>query len=997
MSEVTTKKTAYWKSLNELAQNEAYRKHVENEFAEGASEAPSKQSRRTFLELLGASVALAGLAACRRPIEKIVPYVNQPEFVVPGNPLFYATAVPMAGSVTGLLVETNEGRPIKVEGNPDASSSLGGTNRYHQAATLDLYDPDRSQGIRLDGNSATWDEFSTYAKEHFSTEKKILFISSDYASPTLERLKSSFLPQSKGSKWVTYEPFMEENIHAATKLVFGKPLRRVNHFDKASVILSIDDNFLDNAFNGVSNTKAFSKARRVMSVNDSPARLYVAESNFSVTGSMADHRFRLKNSQLLAFTQALATELSDHSALSNFRGFSNDFTNDERVKKLATDLKANKGKSIVTAGFQQNSDIHALVALINYALDNQGKTVSYHEVSFLTSLRGLSALKSALSEVKAGSYDGIVVLGTNPVFDAPADLEVKSALKSLPSIHLSSYFDETSRSAKWHINEAHFLESWGDGWSYTGEMSVIQPLIQPLHQGKSSIEILSLLLGSKMSGHEHVKETWKSVVKGSFDKEWKALLHEGYFKNSFTAINTSPKGSIKPIQEPASKGVELNLVPSPVLWDGRFANNAWLQELPEPISKITWDNVGFVSLKTAEKWGVHSNIGKTGEGEASLVTFKTTSEKSITAPVWVIPGHADDVVTLQVGFGRKNIARNTDGGVNAYTLSTSDTPFHFSGVSTADSGDRYPIACVQDHHSMEGRSIVREADLEDYRAKPDFAPAMIKLPGKIDELGNAIDLFNEQNAYTEGQPQWGMTIDLNSCTGCGVCTIACQAENNIPIVGKTEVLRGRELHWIRTDRYFTGDLDNPEIVHQPLACQHCEMAPCEQVCPVAATVHSEDGLNQMTYNRCVGTRYCANNCPYKVRRFNFFNYTKEFLTTGKDPEIIQMAMNPEVTIRFRGVMEKCTFCVQRINRGKIETKRATGNSRKPSDGTVKTACQQACPADAIQFGDITDKNSLVSKHKANERNYKLLEELNARPRLTYLAKIRNYNKDLAQA
>lgn len=610
--------------------------------------------------------------------------------------------------------------------------------------------------------------------------------------------------------------------------------------------------------------------------------------------------------------------------------------------------------------------------------------------------------------MKAGVYDTVVLIGTNPVYAAPSDLDFATALGNVDTkIHLSDYYDETSRVADWHVNRAHFLEAWGDGLSYTGQRSVIQPQILPLYDSLSEIEFLNTIVsGEESVGYDLVQETWRGYFSSNFNQNWETVLHDGVDPNSgFSSVDVSLRGGfasdIRPNlnAEPIS-GMEITIKPDATLFDGRFANNGWLQELPEPMTKITWDNVALMSPSTAESLGLPPEQSfKSNEVPTVRISAGDTT---IEIAAWVLPGHADNSITLTTGYGRNNLGRVADGvGVDVYPLRTSEAMFN-QPASVERTGSMYEIACVQDHNNIEGRDMVREATLEEYRENPDFAtyksihgyevPGMKEALAEGDERG-PISLFEEQYG-PDYQPQWGMAIDLNACFGCGVCTIACQAENNIPVIGKREVGRRRIMHWIRTDRYFEGDRDNPKVYHQPVPCMHCELAPCEQVCPVAATTHSEDGMNQMTYNRCIGTRYCANNCPFKVRRFNFFNYTKEYLTTGDDPEIIQMAMNPDVTVRFRGVIEKCSYCVQRVNSAKIKSKIATG-SKKPEDGAVQTACQQACPANAITFGDLTDQNSVVSQHKQNDRNYVMLEEMNVRPRTSYLAKLRNTNSELA--
>lgn len=997
MSQVQTTTRTYWKSLNDLAQNEEFRKHVENEFPEGSSEAPSKHTRRSFIELMGASVALAGLAACRRPVEKIVPHVKQAEYLVSGQPVHYASAIPMAGSALGVLVETHEGRPVKIEGNPDHPSSLGATNRFAQAATLSLYDRDRVRNVTENGTGRSWDELAAFAKENV-TGKKTLVISADYASPSLAIQKELFLKKNSGSAWITYEPFSEVSVFEGSKLAFGKALRPVYAFDEAKVIVSFGDDFLDSPFNGVANAKAFSKARAVDN-GQTPARLYVAESLYSITGTMADRRKRAKTSELYALITALAAKLSSLNGLSRFAGQEGAYAGDEWLNAVAKDLMAAKGATTVSAGYTLPGEVHAVACAINAALGNIGKTVTYLSAPSFEETKGVKAVAEALS---SGSFETIVVLGANPAYSLPSSFDFQAAVKGKTLIALSSLMDETAKLAQWSLPESSFMEGWGDALSYTGRYSVIQPVIQPLFDSKSALEVVALLNGETAGALELVKNTAKPFVSGVFTDGFSTLLHNGVSADAaFRSENVQL--NLQSLPKPqAALETEMNVTADPRLFDGRFANNAWLMELPDMLSKLTWDNAAFVSVATAAKYSIKSNIGATGETAAELVDFVFANGSKTTLPVWVLPGHADDSFTIYSGFGRLNLGRIADGaGFATSMISSLDQPFVAGVQAVSKTGQYYPVACTQDHHSMEGRALVREADITEFRKNPAFAKEMIKVPGQddLDQTENLVpknpQLFGN-HALVPEEPQWGMTIDLNSCIGCGVCTIACQSENNIPIVGKKEVRKGRELHWIRTDRYFNGDLDNPQVVHQPVACQHCEMAPCEQVCPVAATVHSDDGMNQMTYNRCIGTRYCANNCPYKVRRFNFFNYPKEFLLTGDEQEILHMAMNPEVTVRFRGVMEKCSFCVQRTTRAKAERKRATGNqSKKPEDGAVKTACQQACPVDAIQFGDLTDANAVVSRMKKNDRNYLLLEEINIRPRLSYLAKIRNQQQEIA--
>lgn len=1003
--------TTYWKSLNELAQNKEYKKFAEREFPENATELTDQVSRRSFLRVMGASIALAGFASCRKPVQKILPFSRQPEDMILGEPLFYATSMPFQDKVTGLLVTNNEGRPSKIEGNPDHPASGGRTNIYHQASILGLYDPDRSRSPRRNEEKVSREDFISFAQEHFSdTGRSILFIDEATSSPTYHRIKQQLLQNFSNADWVTYEPFSENNAIEGTQLAFGQRLRTVNHYDIADIVLALDDDFM-NPQSGKNNVEYASKItskRKVESVDDSMSRIYSVENAFSNTGSYADHRLRLKSSQIAPFTFALAAKLSESvSGLNAFSGVTNEFSNHEWVENLAGELANAQGNSVISAGNDHSAEVHAAVAAMNLALGNSGNTVTYHQLPYRENRDENQAFSDAISELNAGAYDTVVLIGGNMAFTAPADLDLGSALaNAATTIHLSDYYDETSRICTWHVNRAHYLEAWGDGLSFTGQRSIIQPQILPLFDGLSEIELLhTLLTGEESTGYDLVQETWSEIITSDFTQQWETVLHDGIDADSgFDTSEISLAGNFganiqQALSQAGIEGIEIAVKPDVTLFDGRFANIGWLQELPDPMTKITWDNVALMSPATAEKIGIspQRSFKTNAVPKVRISAGGTTLEIA----AWVEPGHADDSITLTVGYGRENVGRVADGvGVNTYPLRTTENLF-FQPAEVEPTGTTYEVACVQDHHSLEGHDMIRTATLAEYKEKPDFATFEnfhgFEVPGmkeaRAHDRTGPVSLFTESYG-TEDQPQWGMTIDLNSCFGCGVCTIACQAENNIPVVGKREVGRRRVMHWIRTDRYYEGDADNPTAYHQPVPCMHCDLAPCEQVCPVAATTQSKDGVNQMTYNRCIGTRYCQNNCPFKVRRFNFFNYSKEFLTTGDDPEIIQMAMNPEVTVRFRGVIEKCTYCVQRINRGKIKSKIATG-SRKPEDGAVKTACQQACPANAISFGDLTDNNSRVSQNKRNDRNYVMLEEMNVRPRTSYLARLTNKNTELA--
>ncbi len=1012
------KQPNYWKSLNELAKNEKYEEYAAREFPEGASELKDGISRRSFLQMMGASIALAGFASCRRPVQKLLPYSNAPEDIIPGESLYYASALPFQDALTGLVVETVDARPIKIEGNELHPASLGNTSIFAQGELLSMYDPDRAKEVRQEGEDSAYTLFQSYCRQHFSdTDRNIAFISAPNSSPTYNRLKEQALNKFPNAQWVTYAPFGDDNIYEGTRMAFGERLRPLHHFEEAQLMVALDDDFMNPAANKNStrNTLMWAKTRKLPTPEAEISRLYSVESSYTLTGSNADSRMRIKSSEMPAFVYALASTLSESvGGLSDFSGIENKFTGSEWVNEIAQDLLQHQGESLVTLCDEHIAELHATVAAINVALGNAGSTVTYHRVPYIDEQNNRDVFADVVQQMKNGEVDTAVIIGSNPVFTAPADLEFDEAINNVENVlHLSDYYDETSKHSLWHVNKSHFLESWQDGYSYAGIGSVVQPTIRPLFDGKSPVEFLNTVVtGEASDGYDLIRETWRDMLSGNFQESWKRLLHDGLGEaEPFPEVTPSVSGNLaSAIQEnlgstETNEGLELVIRPDSTIFDGRYANNAWLQELPDPITKITWDNVAMMSPKTAEKLGVE----KPGLGTAFMDLLEITVDgRTVEVPAWIQPGHADDSITITVGYGRHETGKVAyAAGVDTYPLRTSDTLLYATDITVNNTGEKYAVACTQDHHNMEGRDLMKHATLQEYRDHPEFGEYEetfdAEAPGQSyddeERSEGPLSIFDPiyQEDYPDYQPQWGMAIDLNACVGCGACTIACQAENNIPVVGKDQVANGREMHWIRTDRYYAGDVDNPQALHQPVPCMHCELAPCEQVCPVAATTHSPDGMNQMTYNRCIGTRYCANNCPYKVRRFNFFNYAQEFLTRGDEPEIVQMAMNPNVTVRFRGVMEKCTYCVQRVNDAKIKTELATnGETTKPPDGSVQTACQQVCPADAFAFGDLTDTESDVYQTKLSNRNYLLLSELNTRPRTSYLAKITNPNPRLTE-
>ncbi|HTM26584.1 MAG TPA: TAT-variant-translocated molybdopterin oxidoreductase [Vicinamibacterales bacterium] len=976
----------YWRSLAQIEDRPEFRAALEREFPEGASELPEGITRREMMMLLGASLSLAGLAGCRRPVEEIVPFATAPEDIVPGIPLYYATTMPFRRSAYGLIVESHEGRPTKIEGNPSHPSTLGASSSLVQASVLGLYDPDRSQSVMLRGARKAWSDFvaawAPLAQAHAADGGAgLAILSESFSSPTLARLASELRARYPRLQWATYEAVSDENRLAGLRSATGRDVDLMLRFDRASVILALDADPLLADPEMIRHARGFAAGRRAGPSGGVMNRLYAVEGVYSLTGAMADHRLRLESRQIASFVAALAARIGVSGGASS-AGTAVPGVDARWIDAVAKDLAANRGKGLIVAGERQPPAVHAAVCALNTHLGNTGKTVSYYETKD-AALPSSGSLASLVSAMNAGTIKTLVVLGGNPVFDAPVDLDFASAMAKIPhTIALGHAVDETSARAEWHIPRAHYLESWGDARAVGGTLSIVQPLILPLFGGRSIVEVLGLMVGGQdRPGYDAVRDTWKTILgEADFDKKWNRVLNDGILAGS-ELPEVVPGSAGQPQAEPARASgspddLEIVFLSSPSLHDGRFANNGWLQELPDPLTKLTWDNPAQMSPKTAEKLGLDNE-------DVVRIDY---AGRSLEIPVWVLPGMADGVVALTLGYGRSHAGRIGSGvGFDAFTLRTARALGFDDGVRLTKLGRTYPLSATQHHGSMEGRPLVRESALNELRsesaAKREAVPGPL---GVFEEEPQHFSLFKER-VYDQGH-QWGMTIDLNACIGCNACMVACQSENNVPVVGKIQVSKSREMHWLRVDRYFSGEPSgSPEVVFQPIPCMQCEDAPCEQVCPVAATVHDAQGLNVMVYNRCIGTRYCSNNCPYKVRHFNFFNYTKD------TPDILKLAMNPDVTVRARGVMEKCTYCTQRINRAKIDAKLA---GRALRDGDVKTACQQVCPASAIEFGDLQDRSSRVVQAKADSRNYALLEELNTKPRTTYLTKVRNPNPDL---
>ena len=980
----------YWRSLGQLADTQEFRDWVTKIFPANANEMMDGNSRRTVLKLMAASFGLAGLTACRRPVEHILPNskgVVADEYA-PGEAHFYSTVMSIGGHVTGLLVETHDGRPTKIEGNPDHIHSLGAATGLQQATVLGLYDPDRSAKVLAGGKESNWTAFEAALKAiSLGNGSGVRFLSGTVTSPSLAAVRAEALKKLPNAKWVDYEPAGRENELAGAAMAFGQPLYGHPKYDKAKVILALDCDFLGVDSPAPFMTTLFAKRRRVESEEDldNMNRLYAVESQFSLTGANADHRLRMKGSDVKQFALDLAGQLG---AISGLNVVNNNDKRGKFLSALAKDLKAAGNEALVVVGPRQSPSVQAVAALINQSLGSAA--VSYSKPVLQNADSGVGALKTLVGEMNSGQVSTLVILGGNPAYTAPADLQFSVALSKVAnSIHLGLEDDETAAAAKWHIPEAHYLESWGDQATSEGLASIQQPMIEPLYGGKTAAELVSWVANGRFTkAHDIVKNYWFGRFASNKDNNrelaWQKALHDGVIAGSQSGETVKVTADAKKLaaaiaSEPkAAAGIEVGFYPSSSTWDGRFANNGWLQETPDPLSKLTWGNAAMISPKMARDQ-------KLADGD--IVTLSRGNFK-MDAAVMIQPGHADDAVSIALGYGRQMCGRvGKDVGFNANLIRTSDAFWFSSGFTMAKTGNTHRHATTQEHGTPDdkgdnaerqhGRSLVREGSVSEYKKNPKFVEEMVEVP----ELKS----IYPQIKYDQGY-QWGMAIDLTSCTGCNACVVACTAENNIPVVGKDQVLRGREMHWIRLDRYYAGDENDPEVVEQPLPCMQCENAPCENVCPVLATSHSPEGLNDMVYNRCVGTRYCANNCPFKVRHFNFLNFHRT------ETEVVGLVYNPDVSVRMRGVMEKCTYCVQRIEEARI-TARVDGR-REIKDGEIKTACQQTCPAQAITFGNINDPNSKVSKIKKQERNYAMLAELDIRPRTTYLAKLRNPNPEL---
>lgn len=1062
----------FWRSMEEYADSDELQEFVSREFPQHAETWDDPVERRTFLKLMGASLALAGLSGCvYQPPESVVPYVTQPEQIVPGKPNYYATAMVMNGIAQALLARSNEGRPTKLEGNPDHPASSGATDKFAQASLLTMYDPDRSQNVLHRGEVSSWDAFLNSSqtgregiKVELSEQKKkqgagLRILTESITSPTQAFQIQEILKEYPQAKWYSYDPIGNSNAHRGALMAFGSNVNVVYKFGEADRILSLDADFLADMPGNLRYIWDFSERREP---GERMNRLYTVESVVTLTGAKSDHRLSLRPSEIENFARAVAKELGvavQANAL--------DEKKDKWAKAVAKDLQAHKGTSIVIAGESQPPIVHAIAHAINNTLGNVGKTVVVTDpiaASQDQNKTQLDGLKELVGDMNAGKVECIAVIGGNPVYDAPADLKFLDAFTKVRfRVHLSLYNDETSEFCHWHINQAHFLEMWGDARAHDGTVTLIQPLIEPLYGGKSPIEFLNSFAPEQKKGYDLLRAYWatqkiptskeqtallagkkegetaregegerkpetsatpnpsasptpsssprpaasptaspsaspvtastpanttSTTPAGTLDEtSWKRIVHDGFIAGTALPAKTVALKTDWVSQAPAqvATGYEVVFRPDPNVYDGSFANNGWLQELPKPLTSMTWDNAVLMNPATAKKLALTKEDGyKGGTNIVGTVNIESQGNSIKNAPIWLLPGMPDDVVLAPLGYGRTragNVGNNI--GFDSYKIRSSSAPW-FGSANIQNAGGSYDIASTQLHFYMENRDLVRTVDLESYKKHPE---------GEGDRKEDKSKEFKKDSMYDDQydydkEYRWGMSIDLNKCTGCNACVIACQSENNIPVVGKEQVSRSREMHWLRVDTYFGNKPDEPEGPwFMPVPCQQCEQAPCEPVCPVHATSHSADGLNDMTYNRCVGTRYCSNNCPYKVRRFNFLLYQD-----WNTPQY-HLMRNPEVSVRSRGVMEKCTYCVQRIQNAKIESEK---EDRKVLDGEVVTACQAVCPADAIAFGDMNDASSRIAKLKKEERNYTILADLNTQPRTSYLTSIKNPNPELKE-
>lgn len=1006
----------YWKGLEQLADNAEFKKHADKEFPEylpiAGEDGPN---RRDFLKMMGFSVAAVSLAACETPVKKAIPYVSKPASVDPSVPNYYASTYVSGSDALPVVVKTREGRPIYIDGNKLSKISGKGTSAQAQASVLSLYDKERLEGPMVSGSSVSWDEIDSAIKKDLAVAGgKIAIVSNSIASPStlsvIEKFKSVF-----PADHIMYDTMSLSGLTEAYEKAFGKKVLPVHEFGKAKTIVSFGADFLGTWPNHTYNNNEFAKTRRLSDTKKDMSRLYAFESNLSLTGANADYRQPIKASETGAYVASLYNAIASKLGQPTVGGAKADSA---ILKKAAADLLASQGKAIVVSG-SNDAKIQSIVVAINNLLGSYGSTIDVNKA--LNTRKGSDKqFEAFVKALNGGQVAGVIFINCNPVYDHPLGGQIASGLSKVKlSVSTSDRLDETASLVKYQTPDHHYLESWNDFEIVTGNYSLSQPTIKNIFNTRQVQDSLLTWSGESKSYYDFIQEYWTANIYpqatgfSSFISFWDKSLHDGFFEPAATK-GDSPQANVDLSGisvSGKSDGLELVIYEKNSIGNGAQANNPWLQEMPDPITKATWDNYLTVSPKQAEEWGI--KLGDMTTQKVNLTVGGTTVE----VPVMPQPGQAYNTVGLALGYGRTKAGKVANNiGVNAYpfiannggNLAYSIT----SGVSVEPTGASYRIAQTQTHDTYMGReTVIQESILSEYKKDPQAGrhfPMISKANGEKVKP-HAVSLWK---GHEYPNHHWGLMIDLNSCTGCGSCTVACQSENNIPVVGKTEVLNRREMHWIRIDRYYSSDADegnyaamekaseNPEVTFQPMMCQQCNNAPCETVCPVAATTHSSEGLNQMTYNRCIGTRYCANNCPYKVRRFNWFKYhdNEQFAdNTPMNNDLGKMVLNPDVTVRARGVMEKCTFCVQRIQYGKLEAKK---EGRRPVDSDAVTACASACPSEALVFGDMKDPSSEISQRlkiknsekmveAMEDRAYHVLEELRVMPNVWYLTKIRN--------
>jgi MoCo/4Fe-4S cofactor protein with predicted Tat translocation signal len=988
-----------WRSIDELADTAEFRAAVEREFPGSAQEWIDPVSRRGFLKLMGASMALAGLAGCtKQPDEPIYPYVKAPEDLVLGKPMYFATAHPFPTGAVPLLVKSSEFRPIKVDGNPEHPYNRGGSDPYSQGTLLGLYDPDRSQRPLYRGEERGWEEFAEAFRNKVTSTQDgsgIYFLSATITSPTLARQWQAVQKAYPKAKLVQYDT-------AVAGSALEKGINVQYDLSGADVLVSLDADFLSSADYPGFHKLVRDYADRRKQPENGMNRLYTVESAPTTTGFKAEHRLGLRASEVPALAAALAAAVGVAGVSAPAYAWSDE--QQRFLAALAKDLKANAGKSAVIPGIYQDASVTELALAINNQLGNIGKTVTVSsEPAIPLPSDQLGEFKALTADLNAGKVDWLVILNANPIYDAPADLDFPTAFnKANIVVHLGSHVDETGQISHWHLPAAHYLEFWSDARAYDGTVSIVQPLIEPLYGGHSAHEFFQNLLDDPMlSSYDAVRATWKDAItksaeNGDFERGWRKALHDGWIANTaYSKGDVSGVRISKTVPAPSPKdALEVIFRPDPTIYDGRFSNVGWLQELPKPVTSLSWDNAALMSGALLSKLNLE---------EDDIIEI-SVGAGSVKAPVVVAPGHPENSITVYLGYGREFAGRVGSGqGFNASAIRNTWAPLYATGAVRKLDG-KWDVAITKSHYqdkrgpgllgqgtgdnSLEGdealgpRGIIRYATLDEFKTNPNFAHE----GHRYDTPDRNTSLFPNW-PYNESYA-WAMSVDMNSCTGCNACIVSCYAENNIAVVGKQEVRIGRCMQWLRIDTYFEGDLAAPRAHFQPMACQQCELAPCEEVCPVGATVHTPEGLNMMVYNRCVGTRYCSNNCPYKVRRFNFL------LFSDYETPSLALMRNPDVTVRSRGVMEKCNYCVQRIQEAKIE---ADKGNRLVGDGEIVTACQQACPAKAITFGNINDRESRVAKLRAQQRSYQVIADINTRPRTTYVAEVLNLNPELEES